>query len=560
VFDLLNPNTEDRPIELMYLIAPELPSQVIGDVTRLRQILVNLVGNAIKFTEEGEIFVNVSQRTREENTCTLLFEVRDTGIGIPESRRDMLFRSFTQLDSSTTRKYGGTGLGLAITARLVEMMGGSIWVDSEVGKGSTFSFTLRVELEDEVQDTEAHAEELSGKRVLIVDDNQTNRRILNLQCVSWGMDCLVLPSGQEALRVLDSGTTFDMAIIDMLMPEMDGLLLAQEIKKRSAPPFMPLILLSSLGKHDERVAAGELFQTVLTKPIKQAQLKKVLIASLVSSAIQRSYEEDIARLDRHLAEKVPLRLLIAEDNPVNQKLVVRLFEQMGYRIDVTANGLEVLDALQRQPYDMVFMDIQMPEMDGLEATRRIAEIFPDTLQPIIVAVTANALDGDRERCLEAGMHDYISKPIRIDTVQQTILRWAPKVQERRLHAHADVSRDDLIDAETVETLQYLAGSTDIRMLSELLDILESQSEALINEIVTGLERDEQDTVKRAAHTLKGSALNLGAKALADVCQKMERAAEDGDLARVHTFLPVMRHMFAQSLPVLKEIYLGENRQ
>lgn len=558
VFDLLIPNIGDKSIELLYLIEPDVPGIVLGDVTRLRQVLVNLVGNGIKFTEKGEIFVHVSLRHADTDRATLLFEVRDTGIGIPEERRELLFHAFTQIDSSTTRKYGGTGLGLAISSSLVEMMGGEIWVQSEVEAGSTFSFTIELdanskELSEALRkDTSA----LRGKRVLVVDDNQTNRRILNLQCVGWGMECLVVPSGQEALRVLQSGTTYDLAIIDMLMPEMDGVQLARNILDYMPEAPFPMILLTSLSKHDDRIPAEGVFHSILTKPVKQDQLFRILVAAVGSPRRTRKHKKTEKRLDKHLAEKIPLRILIAEDNPVNAKLVVRLFEQMGYRVDVTANGHEVLDALKRQPYDMVFMDIQMPEMDGLEATRRIQADFPEDQQPIIVAVTANALHGDRERCLKEGMHDYISKPIRLDIIKDTIVRWSAKVKERDRKTVVEINPHDLLDTETVDTLKSLAKSGDAQMLAELLSILESQTPDLVQEIIAAVEQGDALVAKRAAHTLKGSALNLGAKALADACYKMELAAEQNELHRIHDLLHVMQNVFKQSLPMLRTAYLG----
>ncbi len=561
VFDLMIPNIGERPIELMYLIDPAVPPVIVGDITRLRQILVNLVGNGIKFTERGEIVVTVSLRGRNENSYDLLFEVRDTGIGIPEEKRELLFRSFSQVDSSTTRKYGGTGLGLAITARLVAMMNGSIWVKSTVGEGSQFFFTIRAKApapQEEID--ESRIREMRGKHVLVVDDNQTNRRILNLQCVGWGMECLVLPSAEEALRVLRQGASFDVAVIDMLMPGMDGVQLAHEIRRQFAESAVPLILLTSLNRNDERIPAEGLFHSVLTKPVKQAQLRDVLIRASGARTQRHHTKKRERRLDRHLAEKLPLRILIAEDNLVNQKLVVRLFQQMGYRTDVAANGLEVLDALGRQSYDMIFMDVQMPEMDGIEATKRILRDIPAERQPVVVAVTANALESDRQRCLDAGMHDYISKPIRIETLQETIRHWAGMRREKAPVAESISSPEDLLDMDTVDTLTAVAAAGDSGMLEELLSILESQTPELVREITDAVDTRDQAGARRAAHTLKGSALNLGARAMADVCVKMERAAEEGELHRMHDLLTVMQHVFRQTVPALRSVYFQRGDQ
>jgi PAS domain S-box-containing protein len=552
VFDLLMPNIGDKQLELLYLIDTDVPPVLEGDVTRLRQILLNLVSNGIKFTPEGEIFVTVSVKERDGGTLRLRFDIRDTGIGIPSEKMELLFRSFTQLDSSTTRKYGGTGLGLAISARLVEMMGGSIWVESRVGKGSTFSFTIEArEVAGDVP-TVPRPVGVEGRHVLVVDDNETNRRILNLQCTGWGLECVTLPSGADALRVLDGTARCDLAIFDMLMPEMDGVALARAVRERFPGLAMPIILLTSLSRHDARIPADGLFDAVLTKPVKQSQLFDVIVAALTAKTHDTG---ETARaeplLDRHLAEKHPMHMLVAEDNPVNQKLVLRVLQQLGYRADVAANGIEVLDALNRQRYDMVFMDVQMPEMDGLEATARIKVDHPPERQPVIIAVTANAMEGDRERCLEAGMDDYMTKPIRLDALQNTILRWSAKVHGIP-PGDIDAERmDELLDLDTVGMLRSLGDGADADIFSELLSILESQTPDLVREITEALDRGDHTVVRRCAHTLKGAALNLGARALADSCQRMEHAAEHGELQRIPELLTVMQRVYEQSMAALR---------
>jgi signal transduction histidine kinase/CheY-like chemotaxis protein len=553
VFDLLAPNLDEKPIEMLYLIDSDVPAIIGSDITRLRQILLNLVGNSIKFTNEGEIFVSVSVREREGQDVKLQITVTDTGIGIPDEKLDMLFRSFSQIDSSTTRKYGGTGLGLAITARLVNMMGGEIWVSSKVSEGSAFTFTMDVlsivEQDEEVAERNHNTR---GKRVLVVDDNQTNRRILNLQCVGWGMECLVVPSGQEALRVLADESRYDLAIIDMLMPEMDGVQLARTIRERFSPSAFPIILLTSLSKHDARIPSDGLFNAILTKPVKQSSLLEVIGSVLTDDRLDTSNKKVVGKvLDRHLAERIPLRILIAEDNPVNQKLVVRVLRQVGYRADVAANGIEVLDALNRQSYDLVFMDIQMPEMDGLEAARRIRADFPIERRPVIIAVTANALDGDRERCLEAGMQDYITKPIRLDSIQHAIERWAGKAHAAHPAQVTSENVDDLIDADTVEMILSLHDGVGTDIFSELVAILETQTPDLVQQLITALDAGDQKLVRRLAHTLKGSTLNLGARAVADVCQRMENAAEHGELHKIPELLTVMQRVYEQSLCALR---------
>jgi PAS domain S-box-containing protein len=422
--DLLKLKAGEKGLELAFEFTNEVPSAIVGDVTRLRQVLVNLLSNSVKFTESGEIVVTVhSTSIPGAPLQELQFSVRDTGIGIPPDRLDKLFLAFSQVDASTSRRFGGTGLGLAVSKRLVEMMGGRMWVESDgvPGKGSTFFFTIQAKVAPESQrrmDLIGAKPELSGRRLLIVDDNATNRRILTLQCQGWGMQPRATGSPQEALEWVRQGETFDLAILDLHMPEMDGLELARTLKEvprpSGAPPPFPLILLSSLGGY-----AGELqtdiFAACLVKPIRSSALFDSLVG-IFAALPQRPapVERNRPVADPQMASRHPLRILLAEDNVVNQKLALRLLSQMGFRADVAANGLEAIQAIERQPYDVVLMDVQMPEMDGLEATRQICARWLPSDRPRIVAMTANAMQGDREMCLEAGMDDYLAKPIRVD--------------------------------------------------------------------------------------------------------------------------------------------------
>jgi PAS domain S-box-containing protein len=414
-FDLVTTQASDKGIELAYMIDARAPEAIFGDVTRLRQVLVNLLSNAVKFTEQGEIVVEVKNAE-----SSLHFSVKDTGIGIPANRMDRLFQSFSQVDSSTTRKYGGTGLGLVISKRLAEMMGGEMWVESEVGKGSTFHFTVKRETAPHIAKKHAGDShpQLQGKRILIVDDNATNRRILNLQLQSWGMTCEETASPKTALDWVARGDSFDVAILDFQMPEMDGVQLAGEIRKHRDARALPLIMLTSLGSKDIPL---EQFAFFLTKPIKPLQLYNALAGVFAESgAAIPTRETQRFEYDSDLGKRLPLRILLAEDNAVNQKLAVRMLDRMGYRPDIAGNGLEAIDALWRSAYDMILMDVQMPEMDGLETTRVIRREFPSERQPYIVAMTANAMQGDREACLAAGMDDYVSKPIDVKELHRVL--------------------------------------------------------------------------------------------------------------------------------------------
>jgi signal transduction histidine kinase/BarA-like signal transduction histidine kinase len=423
--DLLAPKAAEKGLEMACLIDQQAPHALVGDVTRLRQILVNLLSNGVKFTERGEVVVEVTSRPLERGQYELQFTVRDTGIGIPKERMDCLFGSFSQVDASTTRKYGGTGLGLAISKRLCEMMGGAIWVESEVSKGSSFNFTIHAEsapghIHAQPQD---HQALLAGKRILIVDDNATNRHILTLQTRSWGLRPRSAASGPEALAWIRQGDPFDVAILDMYMPGMDGMTLATEIRKHRDSHALPLVMLTSLGQPAETRQAD--FAACLAKPVKASQLYDTLVNVCANQPVQAETPPAQPVIDPHMGQRHPLRILVAEDNAVNQRLAVRLLEKMGYRADVAANGLEVLHALGQQHYDVVLMDVQMPEMDGLEATQRIRAQWPDGYGPRIIGLTANAMQGDRERCLDAGMDDYISKPVQVEQLISVLSECPP---------------------------------------------------------------------------------------------------------------------------------------
>jgi CheY-like chemotaxis protein len=365
------------------------------------------------------------------------FAVRDTGLGIPPDRMDRLFQSFSQVDASTTRRFGGTGLGLAISRKLSEMMGGEMWVESTgvPGQGSTFHFTIRASVAREAPRQFLIAPpQLQDKRLLIVDDNATNRRILTTQAKAWGMAYRDTESPREALAWIAAGEPFDVAILDMQMPDMNGLMLASEIRKMREASSLALVMLTSLGQRDVGDADVD-FAAFLNKPIKPSQLFDVLIKIFTGA---RKTDTDTTgskpTLDPDMAQRLPLRILLVEDNVTNQKLALRLLERMGYRADLAANGLEALDAVERQNYDVILMDAQMPEMDGLEATRTIRQRWPQT-PPYIVAMTANAMEGDREMCLAAGMDDYVSKPIRVNALVDALTRGAATTHHHKGDNH-----------------------------------------------------------------------------------------------------------------------------
>jgi signal transduction histidine kinase/DNA-binding response OmpR family regulator/PAS domain-containing protein len=563
--DLLAGKAAERGLDLAYLIAPHTPEVVEGDVTRLRQVLVNLLSNAVKFTEHGEVVLSVTNRplpghasvaqTDQADQTELHFAVRDTGIGIPPDRMDRLFQSFSQVDASTTRRYGGTGLGLAISKRLSEMMGGTMWVESTPGAGSTFHFTIRARVApaparaylDEVQPL------LQGKKVLVVDDNATNRLILTRQVETWQMSAHAVAAPQEALAWIRAGGAFDVAILDMQMPDMDGLSLAREIK--SLPPPVsrqPLVMLTSLGRREARDDM-DAFAAFLTKPVKPSALFDALVGILSGqpTRVLPRTEPAVPLFDAHLGQQLPLRLLLAEDNTTNQKLALRILARLGYRADVAADGLEAVAAVARRVYDVVLMDVQMPELDGLGATRRIRRELPDDRQPRIIAMTANAMQGDRELCLAAGMDDYVSKPIRVDELVNALARCRPLPgygqdagQEAVAATGLEMSTNsaavagsstdstpaaDVLDLKALHTLLDTVGG-EFEVLAELIDSFLEDAPGLLAELAGFAATGDAAGIRRIAHSLKSNGADLGATEFSRLCRELEALARDGELA------------------------------
>jgi len=410
-----------KGLAITWRIGQTVPPVVVGDPGRIRQILLNLLSNAVKFTEKGEVIVHVDAEPDGSGQHRLQFAVRDTGIGIPKDRIDRLFESFSQVDASTSRRYGGTGLGLAISKRIVELMDGTMSVDSVEGKGSTFHIELTAP-EAKVPEKPGLDDGLpmlAAKRILVVDDNATNREIVSRQARSWGMEPVAVERPSQALTLIENGEHFDVAAIDMLMPEMDGWELARRIRRHPNGVELPLVLLTSLaGISQARPAEG--FGIQLTKPVRASQLYNALLSLLTDPSHEPGSPQ--AAVDVVASETWSLRILLAEDNPVNQKVALRILGKLGYRADVASNGLEVLAALEREPYDVVLMDVQMPEMDGLDASRRICSRWPAESRPRIIAMTANAMIEDREACFAAGMDDYLAKPVRSEELAAALGR------------------------------------------------------------------------------------------------------------------------------------------
>ncbi|NQU30055.1 MAG: response regulator, partial [Anaerolineae bacterium] len=430
----------EKHLDLAYVMENDVPQKLVGDSTRIRQILANLLSNAAKFTELGEVVVSISSEHLGGDQYQIHFQVRDTGIGIPPDRIDRLFKSFSQVDASTTRKYGGTGLGLAISKQLTELMGGNIWVDSEAGVGSTFHFTILTTGSTGTDYLEPVVEQasLSGKRLLIVDDNQTNRLIVKKYAEKWGMMPTEAESGPVALALIDRGEKFDLAILDYQMPEMDGFTLATELHSKPEAEQTLLIMLSSIGSYKAKPELMKQFSAIVNKPIKPSQLLDVMVSVMTKKGAKvkkRKISADIT-FDPEMGVRNPLDILLVEDYPVNQKVAAKLLGKFGYRVDIAGNGIEAIQAMERKKYQVVFMDIQMPEMDCESAARLIREKWPEEDHPWIVAMTAHALQGDREHFLAIGMDDYLSKPLDVKELFRVLDR-IPNMYRKQLSDQKD---------------------------------------------------------------------------------------------------------------------------
>ena len=557
--DLLAARATEKGLDLAYLLDEQVPEAVYGDLTRLRQIVVNLLSNAVKFTEKGEVVLSVEAKEKNDDGRVrmedhegggfyeLHFAVTDTGIGISEEGMARLFRSFSQVDASTTRRYGGTGLGLAISKRLAEQMGGSMWAESQPGLGTTFHFTIKAQAAPAQWRPylDTTQPQLIGKRILIVDDNATNRSILTLQTQSWGMLPYAYASGQEALAQVQSGVPLDVAILDMQMPDMDGLMLAEQIHRSLKAQTFPLIMLTSLGRRDIDTRGVE-FAAFLHKPIKPSQLYNTLVALFAKQGqpVSPSIEATGRQFDAALAQRLPLRILLAEDNTVNQKLALRLLERMGYRADVVANGLEVLEALQRQSYDVILMDVQMPEMDGLEASRAIHKDWPIEERPRIVALTANAMHGDREECLAAGMDDYLTKPIQIYALQESLERVGLSARAHRrptgglspvqvapVKAEKQAELGPALDPGVLAELRQFQGEGEPDIVWELAEAFAFETPPLLETLRQSVASRQPEQLKRAAHNLKGSSNNLGARTMGALSAELETIGKNGTVER-----------------------------
>jgi PAS domain S-box-containing protein len=595
--DLVAAAAMEKGLDLACLIDADVPIGIVADPIRLRQSLVNLLNNAVTFTEQGEGVMVVrtecvvlgsesverathNAQRKPQSWYELHFAVRDTGVGIPEDRITRLFQPFSQSDASISRKFGGTGLGLAISKRLVELMGGTMWIESQDGQGSTFHFTIKVRSDQSTRPAYLVGVPpyLRGCRVLIVDDHTITRQMLATQLRTWALEPVAVASGKEALELIGRGQAFDLAILDMHMPGMDGLALAAEIRHYRDAASLPLVMLTAFGQQsgDSRFAH---VAASIAKPIKAAQLYTLITvftnntrAPLAGGVV--AHQDDEQNLfDPSMAQRLPLRLLVVEDNEINQEVLVQMLAQLGYQASVAGNGLRALEALRRETYDIILMDVQMPEMDGLAATRRIRSEFVPEQQPQVIAVTANVVREEREECFAAGMDDYISKPIDPQQLIAAIERagglrpaaitgadarstWHPalaKSSPANTPAQESCTDSAILDRAALQRLQLALGHQIGMLLPSLLRSFAENAGKLrmaTNEVTA---QSRADSVQRAAHTLKSNSGLFGAPTLAGLCRTLEQRAKNGALEGTEEMVVQIEAEFARVQAALEAI-------
>jgi signal transduction histidine kinase/DNA-binding response OmpR family regulator len=564
---LLAGHAHEKGLELVSFVEPGTPTAVRGDPFRLRQVLTNILGNAIKFTEEGEVTLRAELLEDTPDTATVCFEVSDTGIGMTEEQRSRLFKPFTQADASTTRRYGGTGLGLAISKQLVLMMGGEIGVRSEPGEGSTFWFTTRFEKRPEDgRATPISRAGLRDLRVLIVDDHETNRRILHKQISSWGMRDGMAENGAVALELLraaaESGEAYDLAVLDMQMPDMDGIQLARAISSEPAISSTRLVLLTSIGININETARMAGVEVVLNKPVRQSQLHDALATMLgtPTEAQARPSRRGVGPPSHptSAAEVQASRghVLLVEDYPVNQMVATRMLERSGYRVDAVNNGREAVEAVSNIPYGAVLMDVQMPEMDGYEATAEIRRREESGRHTPIIAMTADAMQGDRERALASGMDDYLAKPVKHEELETVLERWIPHPEQESLEQMSDGAAEanedaPALDLSVLESRRGPQRDGEPDKLARIVGLFIDDVPLRLEELRQAVESGEAQKVEETAHMLKGGTGYMGAVQMAKICARIQGLGASGELSHVPELLDELEAEFKRIRPALE---------
>ena len=562
--DLLSTRAFEKQLDLGYEADPAIPELIEGDAQRFRQVLVNLLGNALKFTERGDVFVKIQKiapppdEPEEITGIRLHVSVRDTGIGIPADRLARLFRAFTQADVSTARKYGGTGLGLAISRRLVELMGGRMWAESIPGEGSTFHFTLAAQVAPESKPP-AHSgclPRLTGLKILILDDNAASRNALFELCRLWGMQPKAVETAPQAMELLRNGNNFDLALVDLHLPGLDGLAVAAEMQKFPKASMLPIVLLMPLGKNDSADGARVMFAHTCPKPVKPAQLSAALERALLSPRIPTKLPE-APKPELLLAAKLPLRILLVDDNTINLKVAVRLLQQLGFQPDTATNGREALEALDRRPFDLIFMDVMMPEIDGLEATRLIRKRQMNGDQKnysrriIIIAMTAHAMQGDRDKCIASGMDDYLAKPVRPKDVHDMVEKWGGKLVAESLTP--EIQPVSKADENAPVDMDRMTDLTDGNMdnLCELVEMFMKQTHKQFAQMTEAIKELNADSVRRLAHSCAGASATLGMTQLVPKLRQLERLGASGTVVEAGPICEDARREFVRIQEFLK---------
>ena len=562
--DVLTIRGGQKGLELLAKISPELPEILVGDPGRLRQVVVNLVGNAIKFTESGEVAVEVVEESQSKHDITLRVGVRDTGIGIPGDRLADIFQPFEQADSSSTRKFGGTGLGLAICQQLVDAMGGRIWVESELGKGSTFIFTAKFALatEETRAKTRLSPRQLSGMKTLIVDDNYTNRRLLEEITAHWGMQPNSAESGKEALLLLRQASTserpYQLVLLDSQMPEMDGFSLVEQMRANPSWAGATIVMLTSAGKSGDIARCQALNITAyLKKPIRQSQLLDAVMTALGVQSVDTSHppvtEADIKKW------RPRLNVLLAEDNEVNQKIAAQLLKKWGHSVAIVENGKQAVTAFDDGDFDVILMDIQMPEMDGFQATQIIREKEKSRKTRIpIVAITAHAMEGDRERCIAAGMDTYVSKPIRpaelLETLQQISSPDGSSPVMKPMPATEESGSSSILNRQ--ELLDRLEGNQEL--CREVLEIFRKQYPKMMSAIEAAVVQKDAEELYSVAHALRGAAANVSAISVSTQASLLEQAGRTKDLSNVEQWHASLQKEVNRLEQVLSKMVKGNS--
>jgi PAS domain S-box-containing protein len=542
---LLAPKASEKKLDLMFFLDDDVPTFVLGDEARLRQVITNLLSNAIKFTSSGEVYLHISRHNPTPNgygtTVNLKFAVHDTGIGIPKEKQAHLFQPFSQADSSTMRRYGGTGLGLAICKRLVNLMHGDIWVDSTPNVGSTFTFTIEFALPNTPVKSALHRDLslLHNKRLLIIDDNATHRSILTQYALRAHMIPETVDSFSLGLERLEQTSDFDFALIDSNLTSFTLRTMTDQLRKLH--PHLPLIFMNDVGDSETLTTNRFAF---LTKPIRPNEFYLTLL-SFFSELSAPSKEASKVIIDSTLAKHYPLQILLAEDHPVNQKLAITLLEKMGYQIDLAENGHAVIDALSRKKYDLILMDISMPDMDGYETTKRIIELYGES-RPRIVAMTANAMKEDKDLALQLGMDDYLTKPIQISRLVEVL--HSTFVFKSATNGEA-LHRQTLLDSNAIQILSELSEQTGRNLVSEVIDLFLEHSPSQLQKLSDAISAQNFKQLEMAAHRLKGAALNVGAKRVADLCHLLEESARTNMLSL--DAWEELQRIFPETLRLLK---------